>query len=1263
MDLPPKSPASTRSPSVASHATNRTDPDDLSTTMKRISLSHDRRPSAAALPSPTLPNAPPTPNSARRPSSSFALRQSASSPRLTKRTSRSSLSGISPQQPRDSDEQRPTPKKSISNLISGLREAQAQSNMAPIKEPVYLTASDVAKLHFARELARLETSDAETMVVLHDACYGHRFSRPKTTRSALSMIVERPERLHAGVLGAATAFVRMGGHYEGQTNAPTIDKELRDQPPFRIRRTARTLDVTSEHVTNVHGTSWMGELRGMCNSAGDRLKSGEKEVARESTTEGGEKRTLHEGDLYLCSESLNAFQGALGGVADAVDAIFDTTQQTKRAFVAVRPPGHHCSADYPSGFCWLNNVHVGLEYAAQTHGLTHAAIIDFDLHHGDGSQSIAWDRNSKNNIKRLTAKANSKLKLGPDIGYYSLHDINSYPCENGDDEKVQAASLCIENAHGQSIWNVHLQPWKTEDEFWQLYESRYKVLLDKARNFLRHHTSRLHAEGKLQPKAAIFISAGFDASEWESSGMQRHKVNVPTEFYARFTRDMVQLAEEEGTGCDGRVISVLEGGYSDRALCSGVLSHLSGLSRPSIPSTAVPATNNSFDLEQHMLGLSLRNGAQDPTYNVQWWSDPNLTALEMKVNPPPPVAPGGKKFRMGQQPTYATPTESFAYKVHDPERFARSISGTMRERPASSLRADPVHREPEIDWVIATQELAKLLIPQDRQNKSCTPEELAGPKKVIVAPTAVERDQAERPRQLRTRAKPSYRENPDDVSRADRRRTIADLPLPMSVDPASAAVLPQARRSSRRSSMAGTMSAAAIEATDDVPPVPPIITTTNSMQPPPVMVTAPVDVQVKKTRAPPKPKTAAIPASAPVSPVAAFKRQPPPQYRQAAPQFSAAQSPTTSPAAPASAAMSPGSEMDALTSGLKKVTLKLGTREEHERKMKEKLDSERRARALKGAETRRINKAAKETERGKSKITPAQRAKLGPEPSRMAGQKVAATVQKTMPEVLPAAPLPQPLPQPAPVASAEPPVVSNMDLDQGSSVNREVLPSSGHHAVPLLQEHTSTTAVHNPAPQTMPIAPAELFVAGNPGPASAASSFFTPSYQLPTSSGVSAPVSASTTIASPPPQAFQPKTPTEPSVTSIPSAQPQLHSRQLSASSIHRFVPVMNETTPPSSRPLSSFQAASYQPSPADSSAAKNRSPMDRATSAVDRQLPVFSATGRIPFAESPGATDGSGVGAEARNGVGNSLEDEMDVDGGALRREGGWEVPETPEK
>lgn len=63
----------------------------------------------------------------------------------------------------------------------------------------------------------------------------------------------------------------------------------------------------------------------------------------------------------------------------------------------------------------------------------------------------------------------------------------------GDEEKVKNASLCIENAHGQSIWNVHLQPWKSETEFWELYETKYSILLEKTRNFLRMQTERLRS--------------------------------------------------------------------------------------------------------------------------------------------------------------------------------------------------------------------------------------------------------------------------------------------------------------------------------------------------------------------------------------------------------------------------------------------------------------------------------------------------------------------------------------------------------------------------------------------------------------------------------------------------------------------------------------------------------------------------------------------------------------------------------------------------
>lgn len=546
--------------------------------------------------------------------------------------------------------------------------------MEPIEEPKILTAAEIANAHFAIQLAHHDEEGVETecAVILHDACYGHRFSRPKTPKTHLSLIFERPERLNAVVLGAANAYVRIGQHHAGGQNSPHPAVTRAAPPPFKIRRTNRQIDIASSYVTNVHGTKWMAELKEMCNAAATRLATSGKELARTNITGDAEKQQLHEGDLYLCPESLAAFQGALGGVADAVDTVFSPTSRTRRAFVGIRPPGHHCSSDHPSGFCWLNNVHVGIEYATQDYGLTHAVILDFDLHHGDGSQTVTWERNRKNEDKRWDPKRLMKQRWNPEVGYYSLHDINSYPCEDGDVGKVQAASICIENAHGQSVWNVHLQPWKTEEDFWQLYTEQYSTLIEKAKKFLQHHTKRIAAEGKLQPKGAVFISAGFDASEWEGAGMQRHNVNVPTEFYARFTRDCVSMADDPSTGCEGRVISVLEGGYSDRALCSGVLSHLSGLCI-----SQAPAGGNEHQAEDDIAaaftGLSISNTAiaTNPirTYDKSWWSQESLTALESQVLPPPPPPPG-KKQRSGPQPTYATPTESFAYKVRDSDKFA-----------------------------------------------------------------------------------------------------------------------------------------------------------------------------------------------------------------------------------------------------------------------------------------------------------------------------------------------------------------------------------------------------------------------------------------------------------------------------------------------------------------------------------------------------------------------------------------------------------------
>lgn len=717
-------------------------------------------------------------------------------PTLNKKPSLSSL-----QNPTGASSPRSPVIRRVPSNLSSTTALTSRSSLPPpaeeMPQPPPITAAQVAKAHFERELQALHTANPslphpELVVILHDACYGHRFSRPRTSKASLSTIVERPERIQATVLGISAAYVRLGGHHTQGIFPPGHAAPLDGvhPAPFRIRKSSRTVSLVSPAATQVHGGKWMAELKMMCESAEAKLALNGKELVRPTGLPGDteEKPKLHEGDLYLCSESMNALEGALGGVCDAVDAVFDSTA-SKRAFVCVRPPGHHCSADYPSGFCWLNNVHVGISHASMTHGLTHAAIIDFDLHHGDGSQAITWEHNAK--IAALPKNAPMYKKTA--IGYFSLHDINSYPCEWGDEEKVQNASLCLENAHGQTIWNVHLQPWKSDLEFWELYKDRYSILLTKTRKFLEDHRDRLRSSPHpLQPKAAIFISAGFDASEWESPGMQRHKVNVPTDFYARFTRDINAIADEEGLGVEGRVVSVLEGGYSDRALTSGILSHICGLS-DTVETTVPLDTPNGLGLEMgRRLGrLSLEgktsNGMRPSsgtavTVDPRWWALTNLEELEAVVNPPATVVPAKKARPVA--PTYTTPTQSFTAKIVSPSASRRvSSNPTYRQRSASSASSrPPTPPLPDVDWTVAVHELSKLLIPSDRQTESCKVEDLnAEATRVrrsrqsniglpVELPASDTRGMQLRDR--RAKAPKIEAEDSRSVSRTDRRRTI-----------------------------------------------------------------------------------------------------------------------------------------------------------------------------------------------------------------------------------------------------------------------------------------------------------------------------------------------------------------------------------------------------------------------------------------------------------------------------------------------------------
>src|SRR5262249_30998559 len=153
---------------------------------------------------------------------------------------------------------------------------------------------------------------------------------------------------------------------------------------------------------------------------------------------------------------------------------------------------------------------------------------------------IVWKIN-----KEQAHKGGSGLK----IFYGSVHDILSYPMESGDEAFIKAASVCL-MAHDQYIWNVHLEQWQTRQDYDTLYQEAYHLLLRKATTFLRPP----HAKPQ---NSLIFISCGFDASEYEYPSMQRHGRSVPVSFYYQFTSDVVQLAKEFTLG---KVISVLEGG-------------------------------------------------------------------------------------------------------------------------------------------------------------------------------------------------------------------------------------------------------------------------------------------------------------------------------------------------------------------------------------------------------------------------------------------------------------------------------------------------------------------------------------------------------------------------------------------------------------------------------------------------------------------------------------------------------------------------------
>ncbi|KAF7364681.1 Histone deacetylase HOS3 [Mycena venus] len=462
-----------------------------------------------------------------------------------------------------------------------------------------------------------ETTTPKPAIFLQDACFQHRYIRSRD----LSAIVERPERLRAVTIGLSAAISRLEGSGAvpleppkpkpldpddlasqlGRLNIESDNPLRRSDPPVSIVQSSASADILSHPAVkyvhgDIDGDIYLENLVRWIRESKEKIDKGQSEIPE----------NLSQGDLYLCPESLAAIQGAVGTVCEAVDAVAGSFQPAftnqmpetpappvNRAFVAIRPPGHHCGEDTPSGFCFVNNVAIGAAHAHLQHGIDRIIIFDIDLHHGNGTQSIAWQMNEETYRQTLESEAGApSSKRGPQVYYGSIHDILSYPCEDGKIELVQAASTSIHGSHGQYIKNVHLQEYTSAEHWEKLYAEQYSEILRKAEEFL-------HSTGGPGKDVLVFISCGMDASEHEMPSMSRHNRRVPTSFFYQFARDACALSDRYA---GGKLISVLEGGYSDRALTSGSMAHLLGL--------------------------------VDSAVEPDWWSPENLILLEKATKKP-----------------------------------------------------------------------------------------------------------------------------------------------------------------------------------------------------------------------------------------------------------------------------------------------------------------------------------------------------------------------------------------------------------------------------------------------------------------------------------------------------------------------------------------------------------------------------------------------------------------------------------------------------
>ncbi|MEX0285762.1 MAG: histone deacetylase family protein [Paracoccaceae bacterium] len=300
---------------------------------------------------------------------------------------------------------------------------------------------------------------------------------------------------HADCLGHETP----DGHPE---RVARLEHLLHALEPLDVKRVTAPL-AAEDDILRVHPMDYVSEIR------------------RQSPTEGA---VALDGDTWMSPGTLHAAFRAAGGAVKAVDLVL--SREAGNAFAATRPPGHHAETSTPMGFCLFGNVAIAAKYALDHHGLNRVAVVDFDVHHGNGTQDLLWDE------PRALVITSQQMPLWPGSGR---------PEEDG--------------AHG-NILNIPLAPDTGGRDMRNAYE---RIAFPRLRDF--------------DPEL-ILISAGFDAHAADPLA----NLNWSTEDFRWLTQQLCDLAADV---CQGRIVSVLEGGYDLTALAEAGRAHVEELMKAS----------------------------------------------------------------------------------------------------------------------------------------------------------------------------------------------------------------------------------------------------------------------------------------------------------------------------------------------------------------------------------------------------------------------------------------------------------------------------------------------------------------------------------------------------------------------------------------------------------------------------------------------------------------------------------------------------------